>query len=157
VVSGTLALHNACDSFLVLLVESDWANGALLQPQSPQKQALAKLLIRQDLGGHHIALISKTWRSVSTADHPVIPISHGRAPRLARNVLQGLKRNDCDPYASGSAGKGKCNRLCRTPGLVKPSTRVPCAPVSRHQLSTWTVSLNSLATTTRLTKECNRL
>ena len=74
-VSGTLALHNACDSFLVLLVESGWANGALLQPQSPQKQALAKLLIRQDLGGHHIALISKTWRSVSTADHPVIPIS----------------------------------------------------------------------------------
>jgi hypothetical protein len=47
---------------------------------------------------------------------------HGRAHRLARNVLQGLQRIDCDPYASDLAGKGNCNRLSQTPGLVKPST-----------------------------------
>jgi hypothetical protein len=50
---------------------------------------------------------------------------HRRAPRLARNVLQGLKRIDCDPYASDSVGKGKCDRLCQTPGLVKSCAAQP--------------------------------
>jgi hypothetical protein len=47
---------------------------------------------------------------------------HGRAPRPARNVLQDVKRIDCDQHASYSAGKGKCNRLCQNPELVKSST-----------------------------------